>query len=113
MKYCFSFLLIFFASLVPAFAGVTVSSPVKGESLNSPFYLSAYATTCSSQPVNTMGYSLDNSTTTNYAHGSASIGTNVSASDGTHTVHVKAWGNQGAVCVTDVAITVTNASDAA
>lgn len=113
MKYCLSLLLIFFASIASAFAGVTISSPTKGDYVNSPFYLSAYATSCSSQPVNSMGYSLDNSTTTTWAHGSSSIAGNVSASDGTHTVHVKAWGNQGAVCVTDVAITVTNAADQA
>lgn len=111
MKNCFSAILLFLISTTPLFAGVSISSPAKGDYVNSPFYLSAYATSCSSQPVNTMGYSLDNSTTTTYAHGSSSIATNISASDGTHTVHVKAWGNQGAVCVTDVTVTVTNAAD--
>jgi len=113
MKNCFSVLLLLLISTIPVFAGVSISSPTKGDYVNSPFYLSAYATSCSTQPVNTMGYSLDNSTTTHYDHGSSSIATNVSASDGTHTVHVKAWGNQGAVCVTDVTITVTNATDQA
>jgi hypothetical protein len=36
----------------------------------------------------------------------------VSAGAGSHTLHVKAWGNQGAVCDTDVAITVQAGSSA-
>ncbi len=101
--------LVFFA--IPTFASVTVNSPQKGETVNSPFVLNANATTCSNQAVRTIGYSIDSSSTTTLFKGSMSIDTSVSAQLGTHTVHVKAWGTQGAVCVADVAIDVTSATD--
>ncbi len=100
-------MLVLFA--LPAFSSVTVNSPQKGETVTSPFNLNAYATTCSNQAVRTLGYSLDNSSTTTLFRGSASINTSVTAKIGSHTVHVKAWAYQGAVCVTDVAITVSAA----
>jgi hypothetical protein len=56
-----------------------------------------------------MGYSLDNGDTTMVKN--TSFDEQVSASAGTHTVHVKAWGDSGAVCVTDVAIDVTSVTD--
>ena len=52
-----------------------------------------------------MGYSLDNSTSTTIVY-STSVSASVSTSLGSHTLHVKSWGNQGASCVTDVPITV-------
>lgn len=52
-----------------------------------------------------MGYSLDNSTNTTIIY-STSINATVSGALGTHTLHVKSWGNQGASCVTDVPITI-------
>lgn len=107
MKICVYAVLMFFVSTAVAFAGVSVSSPTKGQYVNSPFYLSAYATSCSSAPVSSMGYSLDGSTYTAVMHGQTSIATNVSAARGTHTVHVKAWSTHGSVCVTDIPVTVT------
>lgn len=92
---------------VPALASVTVSSPSNSEQVGSPFKLSANASSCSSQTVSAMGYSLDNSSDTTTVN-STSIDTNVSSGTGNHTLHVKAWGNEGASCVTDVAITVTS-----
>lgn len=56
-----------------------------------------------------MGYSLDNSTDTNVVNGAA-VNTPVSTQTGTHILHVKAWGNQGATCDQDVTIAVTDAS---
>lgn len=90
----------------PVFAGVTVSSPGNGAQVSSPFTLSADATTCSNQNVSAMGYSLDSSSDTTIINGT-SIDTSVSSATGSHTLHVKAWGNQGASCVTDVALDVT------
>jgi len=89
----------------PAFAGVTVSSPGNGAQVSSPFTLSADAQTCSSQNVAAMGYSFDSSPNTTIVNGT-SMQTSVSSAAGSHTLHVKAWGNQGASCVTDVALTV-------
>lgn len=91
---------------IPAFAGVTVNSPANNASVASPFSLSAAAASCSSQAVSAMGYSLDNSTDTTVIY-DTSFDTSVLSASGDHTVHVKAWGDKGASCVTDVAITVT------
>jgi hypothetical protein len=94
---------------VPALAAVTVNSPANKEDVSSPFKLSADAASCSSQAVSAMGYSLDNSSDTTIIDGT-SIDTSVLAGTGGHTVHVKAWGDKGSSCVTDVAITVTTAA---
>lgn len=105
MKKYFS-LLLTIAFAAPAFASVTVSSPSNGDTVGTPFPLSANSSSCSSQPVSAMGYSIDNSTNTTIVHDSY-LNTKVNSNTGYHTVHVKAWGNHGAVCVTDVAIHVT------
>jgi len=89
----------------PASAYVTVSTPTNNANVTSPFWLSAAASACSSQPIAAMGYSLDNSTNTLIFNG-ASIGANVTATSGGHILHVKSWGNRGAVCVTDTTISV-------
>jgi hypothetical protein len=96
---------VFALSVAPAFAGVTISSPGNGNQVSSPFTLSADAPTCSSQPVDAMGYSFDNGTDAAIIRGT-SIDSSVSVGTGSHTLHVKAWGNKGAVCVTDVTVTV-------
>lgn len=110
MKKTFSCALLFaFTAAAPVFATVTVSSPGNGADVPSPFTLSADASTCSSQSVAAMGYSFDNSTDTTIVN-STSVNVQVSTGSGSHTLHVKAWGDQGAACVTDVAITVTSGS---
>ena len=103
------FLLVPAVSAVPAAAGVIVYSPANNASVSSPFKLSAYSNWCGSQSVATTGYSLDSSTSTTTFE-SQTIDTSVSVSSGGHTLHVKAWGSGGAVCVTDVAINVTSSS---
>ncbi len=96
--------------LIPAAASVVVNSPVNGASVSSPIPLSATAAACSSQAVTAMGYSLDSSTGTTVVGGQI-VNAQVPSGTGAHTLHVKAWGNAGAACVTDVAISVTtNAS---
>lgn len=109
-KTLFPFFLLTIA--FPAFADVSVSSPGNGDDVTSPFELTASSPTCSSQTVSAMGYSLDNSPNTTTAEGT-SIQTNVSAATGTHTLHVKSWGNKGSACVTDVDISVTAGSSGA
>lgn len=105
MKALFLSLGLAATSCAPAFAAVTVTSPASGTSLTSPFTLSAAASACSSQSIASMGYSLDNSTSTTFVSGS-SVLAQVSAPLGTHVLHVKSWGNQGASCITNVTITV-------
>ena len=104
-----SFVLVLTA---PALAGVIVNSPASNTTVSSPFTLSASAATCSSQSVNTMGYSFDSSATNTVFNGQ-SINTSVASSTGTHTLHVKAWGPNGAACVTSVVITVQAGSASA
>jgi len=101
--------LVFASISVSAFATVTVSSPGNGAEVSSPFTLTASAANCSSQSTAAMGYSLDSSSDTTIV-ASASLNAQVPASTGSHTLHVKAWGNGGAACDTDVAITVTAAA---
>lgn len=104
-------LLLVFTAGLPAFASVTVVSPGNGADVFSPFTLSADASTCSSQPVSAIGYSLDQSTDTSMVNGT-SLEVQVSAGTGSHTLHVKALGNQGAACDTDLAVTVGGGANA-
>lgn len=104
-------LLMFLVSAATAFANVTVSTPSNGAEVSSSFHLSANAWTCSSQPVDAMGYSLDSSPNTTIVE-NRSIDAEVPAPMGRHTLHVKAWGNRGATCVTDVALKVTSTATA-
>jgi hypothetical protein len=113
MKIC-TFVSVFTSLLVTAataLANPTVNSPGNGATVTSPFTLSASASSCSSAAIAAMGFSLDNSPNTTIVNAS-SINTSVSASTGAHTLHVKSWGQGGASCVTDVAVTVSGAAPA-
>jgi hypothetical protein len=101
----FLFSLVILVGAVPAFSLVTVTSPANQASVVSPFALSATASACSSQPITSMGYSIDNSSNTTIIKGTVVIA-QVTATTGAHIMHVKSWGNQGASCTTNVAITV-------
>jgi hypothetical protein len=108
MKSFFCATLIFAVFAVPTLASVTVNSPANGAQVGSPFVLSASASNCSSQNTSAMGYSLDNSSDTTIVNGTSTLQTQIASGIGTHTLHVKAWGDAGSSCVTDVAITVEN-----
>jgi hypothetical protein len=98
----FSLLSSLLATLaIPALAGVTVNSPSNGGEVASTFTLSATASSCSSQNISAMGYSFDSSAETTVIDGT-SIETSVGSASGTHTLHVKAWGDGGSTCVADV-----------
>ena len=99
-------------SAAPAFANVTVSTPANNATVASPFLLRASAAPCSTQAISAMGYSLDNSTSTT-VFDSASFSANVISAPGSHILHVKSWGSNGASCVTNVALTVTASPTAA
>jgi hypothetical protein len=105
MKSSYSLTLALFLCAMPAFANVNVISPASGSRVASPFGISASATPCSSQQVVAMGWSLDNSSSTAIV-GGAVLNAQVGAGNGTHVVHFKSWGAQGAVCVTDVPVNV-------
>jgi hypothetical protein len=93
------------AAAAALFTSVTVSQPTANAELVSPFTLTASGTQCESQSVAAMGFSIDNSTATTIVNGTA-INAPVTSATGAHTLHVKSWGNQGAGCDTDIAITV-------
>lgn len=104
-----SFVIFSLATLTaPAFAATNISSPSNGDSVSTPFILSADAATCSSERVETISYSLDSGTDLEVVHDTA-LNTKVSAGLGTHVVHVKAWGEKGALCVSEVKVNVTDA----
>ena len=90
---------------LPALAGITVNSPANDSDVAPTFTLSAVASVCSSVSVDAMGYSFDHSSDTTVIK-AQSINKSVSASTGTHILHVKAWGPNGAACVKDVTINV-------
>jgi hypothetical protein len=100
------------AAALPAFAGVSISSPASGAWVSAPFNLSAYASQCSSQNISAMTYSIDSGADQNFWY-TNSITTSVSASTGGHTVHVKSWGGSGAFCMADVWVNVTGTTSAA
>jgi hypothetical protein len=102
-QFALSFLLLSVAG--PAFASVVVTTPANNATVTSPFSLSANGSTCSSQTITSMGYSLDNSRDTTIVH-SSSVQAKITSPTGSHKLHVKAWGNKGAVCVSDVPVTV-------
>lgn len=109
MKTCASALLTLFVFTAPAFAGVTVNNPSNSDTVSSPFTLSASAASCASQSVSSMSYSLDSGSDLTTVSGQ-SLDVQVSSAAGAHTMHVKAWGDNGAACVTDVAVNVTAAA---
>ena len=100
---------------VSAWAQVNVSYPVNGAVVPSQFSLYATANSCSGQPVAAMGYSLDSFSDNTYVFNSWIYQSPVNAPSpaGAHVLHVKAWGNWGAVCDTDVYLTVSGSGSAA
>ncbi|HMG84145.1 MAG TPA: chitobiase/beta-hexosaminidase C-terminal domain-containing protein [Terracidiphilus sp.] len=80
-------------TIVAATTNISVASPANGATLNSPFTLVASSKTCASVPTVSMGYSIDSGTATIEP---TSFTASVSASSGTHTLHVKCWGQNAA-----------------
>jgi hypothetical protein len=98
-------------SIFAASAGanaITVTTPVNGAQVTSPFKLTASATTCDSKPAVSMGYSIDSSANTTVVK-ARSVQAVVVAPTGAHILHVKAWGS-GTSCVTNVTIKVVSAT---
>src|ERR1700728_4386935 len=100
MKALLFSLLALAGATVPASA-ITVTTPVSGAQMSSPFQLKASAATCLSKPAVSMGYSIDNGATIIV---STTFNAMVAAPAGVHVLHVKCWGQQ----VTDeVALNIT------
>jgi hypothetical protein len=95
----------------PSAANPSVGAPNSGDTVTSPFTVSASSSSCSGQAVATIGYSVDDSTSTTTVKGTV-LNTTVSTGTGGHTIHVKSWGKSGASCVSDVAVKVSGTSSA-
>lgn len=76
------------ASTVPVSA-ITVTAPVDGAQVTSPFTVTASTTFCDSQAAASMGYSIDNGAST-IVH-NTQLSAVVIAGDGPHVLHVKCW----------------------
>jgi hypothetical protein len=70
---------------------ITVAAPSNGASVSSPFTLTASTRTCASKPAVSMGYSIDSGTAIIEP---TSFSASVTASPGTHVLHVKCWGQK-------------------
>ncbi len=80
-------------TVVAASSNISVASPSNGATLTSPFSLVASANTCASVSAVSMGYSIDSGPVTIEP---TSFTASVAASAGTHTLHVKCWGQSAA-----------------
>lgn len=80
-------------TIVAGTSNISVVSPANGATLTSPFKLVASTATCGSVPAVSMGYSIDSGFVTIEP---TSFSAFVSASTGTHTLHVKCWGQNAA-----------------
>ena len=109
---CIAIVLFAFCT-VSAWAQVNVIYPVNGAVVASQFSLYATADTCSNQWVASMGFSLDSGGDITFVYNPWIYYTPVNVAPGAHVLHVKSWGNQGAVCVTDVAITASGSGSPA
>ena len=87
-------------------SNVAISSPASGASVSSPFTVTASATTCNSQSVTSIGYTLDGGLTYTTSNGTA-LSAQVAASAGAHTVNIVANGSNGASCNTSESVMVT------
>ena len=97
--------------LTPCFAlasNLSVSEPLEGAQVESPFQVVATSGGCAGNAVVSMGYSLDDSTQTTVFPG-AKLNALVSASVGAHTLNVKSWSKSGG-CVEPIEITVAAAN---
>jgi len=89
--------------------GVQVTAPLNGTTVPSSFLLQASAPTCGGQTTSSMAYSFD-SETDHLLSGATSINQTVSDPTGNHILRVKAWGNGGAFCETNLNITISSQS---
>ena len=100
-------LVLFFTA--SAFAGVTVTSPINGSTVNSNVTFAASATTTCSKGIASMGIYPETNQLAYVVKGSQ-LNTSLNLNPGTYNVTVQEWDNCGSATKTKVAITVTNSS---
>jgi hypothetical protein len=103
------FVFAFFLAALPAFAGVTVTSPTNGGTVGTTINVVASATTSCAKGVASMGiypapYWLV------YTVGGASLNTNINLNPGNYNLVVEEWDYCGGASTSNVEITVTNES---
>jgi len=96
---------ILIAAAIPAFAGVTVTSPTNGATVSTTVQYAATATTTTcSKGVASMGIYVDNVLL--YVVNGTSLGTSLTISPGSHQTVVEEWDYCGGATYTKLAITV-------
>ena len=78
-------------TVLSATSDLAVATPLNGASVKSPFTLTASVRTCASAPAVSMGYSIDDGKAIIEPTSFSAL---VTASPGTHILHVKCWGQQ-------------------
>jgi hypothetical protein len=119
MKPAFCTILALLASAA-TMSAITVTAPVNGSQVTSPFSLDATTISCNTQSTVAMGYSLDYGATiivpqslnasSQDAIAPYAISSVVVAGEGEHILHVKCWGPHGAAGSADENITVIPAN---
>jgi phospholipase C len=104
----FLFLSMFTAAAIPAFATVSVSSPISGSTVASPVAFRASASTACAKGVSAMGIYVDN--TRVYVANGSSLSTSVTMSPGAHRTVVQEWDGCGGSTATTVNVTVSGGS---
>lgn len=97
---------------------VSISAPALGAIVTSPFVLQAQAPSCNGESTQTMAYEMDSISDPREDHGigqpheqdSQTVNASVSAATGIYLLRVKARGNSGSYCETDVPLTVAASS---
>ena len=103
--------IIFTCSIsIKAFAAdITVTAPLNNTTVPGSFLLHASAPSCVGQNTASMAYSFD-SNADNILSGATSINQTVTDTAGSHILRVKAWGNSGSFCETDLNIIISSQS---
>jgi len=103
--------IIFISSIsTKAFAAdITVTAPLNNTTVPGSFLLHASAPSCLGQNTASMAYSFDDNTD-HILSGATSINQTVTDTAGSHLLRVKAWGNSGAFCETDLNIIISSQS---
>ena len=104
-RWCALVLTCFLMSAV-AFAGVSVSSPSPGSTTSSPVHFIASAS--GAAPITAITIYVDNNIA--FTVNAASLNTNVSMGNGSHSISVQAWDTHGAVYVNKFTVSVGGSS---
>lgn len=106
MRNAFRVASVLLALASAAFAGVSVSSPTSGATVNSPFKVTATATSSSS--VTAMAVYVDNNLA--YKVSGSSVNTSISTSTGSHYLVVQSWDSSGNIQKQGLTVNVSSST---